>query len=269
MRNDASKEITAINLELDGAVVLITGGSKGIGLASAKAFLVEGAKVAIVSRERANLQSAAAELGVVATIAADLKDPEAAARAVGEVKSKLGPLDILVNAAGAAKRTPPDELTPAAWRDAMDAKYFTYINAIDAALSRMAARRKGVIVNVIGAGGKVASPTHLPGGAANAALMLATAGLGNAYARSGIRVVGVNPGLTETERLTEGFCATARFAGVSLDEARRRGAESTALGRFARPEEIANVIVFLASARASHVTGVTLGLDGATQPIMV
>ena len=74
-----------------------------------------------------------------------------------------------------------------------------------------------------GMGGKVASPTHLAGGAANAALMLATAGLANAYASRGVRVVGVNPGATETERLTEGLAASARLMGVSLDEARKRG----------------------------------------------
>ena len=94
----------------------------------------------------------------------------------------MDPIDVLVNSAGAAKRTPPDELTPAAWRAAFDAKFFSYINVIDPMVKRMAARGGGVIVSVIGGGGKVASSTHLAGGAANAALMLATAGLGAAYA---------------------------------------------------------------------------------------
>ena len=92
----------------------------------------------------------------------------------------------------------------------MDAKFFTYVNAFDPLAKRMAARGRGVIVNVIGMGGKVASSTHLPGGAANAALMLATAGLANAYAARGVRVVGVNPGLTATERLVEGMAVTGQ-----------------------------------------------------------
>ena len=130
----------------------------------------------------------------------------------------------------------------------------------------MAARGRGVIVNVIGMGGKVASPTHLAGGAANAALMLATVGLANAYASRGVRVVGVNPGLTETERVAEGLKASARLAGT--DEANARATEIAAipLGRIAAPEEIADVVAFLASDRASYVTGVTIGMDGARYP---
>ena len=151
----------------------------------------------------------------------------------------------------------------------MDSKYFSYVNVIDPAIKRMAARGAGVIVNIIGAGGKVASPTHIAGGAANAALMLATAGLANAYARKGVRVVGVNPGLTETGRVVEGLQATAKLAGISIEAARQRSVEATALGRLARPEEIADAVLFLASKRASYITGVTIGMDGATQPVVV
>ena len=176
-----------MDLGLNGKVVLVTGGSKGIGLACAKAFLAEGAKVAIVSRSKVNLVAAdrqlkaAGQAGEVVKVAADLIDPANARRMVAEVEQALGPIDVLVNSAGAAKRTPADDLTPEAWRAAMDAKYFTYVHAIDAVIKGMASRKRGAIVNVIGSGGKVASPTHLPGGAANAALMLATAGLANAY----------------------------------------------------------------------------------------
>jgi NAD(P)-dependent dehydrogenase (short-subunit alcohol dehydrogenase family) len=112
----------------------------------------------------------------------------------------------------------------------------------------------------------VASPTHLPGGGANAALMLATAGLANAYAARGVRVLGVNPGLTETERLTVGLAVTAKQLGVDLDEARRREAAAIPLGRLATPQDIADVVNFLASDRAGYLTGITLGMDGARYP---
>ena len=258
-----------MDLDLAGKTVLVTGGSKGIGLACARLFVSEGARVAITSRSQENLDNASAALGAGIVIAADLTDPDQALGMVDAVERELGPLDVLVNCAGAARRTAADELTPALWKAAMDAKYFTYINVIDPVVKRMARRGAGVIVNVIGAGGKVASPIHLAGGAANAALLLATAGLGNAYAGRGVRVVGVNPGLTDTARVAEGMLADARAAGISEEEARRRSIARLPLGRMAEPEEVANAVLFLASSKASYVTGVTLGMDGGQVPVVV
>lgn len=258
-----------MDLGLAGKVVVVTGGSKGIGLACSRAFIEEGARVGIISRDAANLERAAAELGSVARYAADLADPKSAASAVEAMEEALGPIDVLVNSAGAAKRTPPDELTPAHWRAAMDAKYFSTINVVDPLIKRMAARGKGVVVNIIGNGGKVASPIHLAGGAANAALMLATAGLGTAYAGKGVRVVGINPGLTATGRVEEGMKADAAARGITMDEALAAGIAKIPLGRMAEPEEIAATVLFLASAKASYITAVTISMDGASSPVVV
>jgi NAD(P)-dependent dehydrogenase (short-subunit alcohol dehydrogenase family) len=262
-----------MDLELKDKVVLVTGGSKGIGLACAKAFLAEGAKVAIASRSKVNLVAAERQLKTgaqeVMKVAGDLIDPANARRMATEVEQAFGPIDVLVNCAGAAKRTPPEELTPETWRAAMDAKYFTYVHAIDAVIKGMAARKRGVIVNVVGSGGKVASPTHLPGGAANAALMLITAGLAAAYGRHGVRVNAVNPGATLTERLKQGLEAESKLDGIAPDEALKRATERVPLGRLAQPEEIANAVLFLASARASYVTGAVVAMDGAAHPIVV
>lgn len=261
-----------MDLGLKGRRVLITGGSKGIGLACAQAFLDEGASVAIVSRTQANLDAAMATLGAgraVKAFAADLIDAAQAAAMVDAVEAQLGPIDVLVTSAGAAKRTPPDDLTPAAYRAAMDAKYFSYVNVIDPVVKKMAARGQGAIVNVIGAGGKVASPVHLAGGAANAALMLLTAGLANAYATRGLRVNAVNPGLTLTERLKEGLVADAKVQGIDADEALRRATDRIGMKRIARPEEVAQTVAYLASDAASYVNGAIVAMDGATTPIVV
>ena len=258
-----------MELGLEGKVVLVTGGSKGIGLACASAFAAEGARIAICSRSRDNVERARADLKDAFGVAADLTDAEAAGKMIDTVEDRLGPVDVLVNSAGAAKRTPPDSLTPAVWREAFDAKFFSYINVIDPMVKRMAKRGGGVIVSVIGAGGRVASATHLAGGAANAALMLATAGLGATYARNGVRVVGVSPGLTDTGRVAEGLAAEARLANIAVDEARRRSVERIPIGRMASPREIADAVLFLASAKASYITGVTLSMEGGQNPVVL
>jgi NAD(P)-dependent dehydrogenase (short-subunit alcohol dehydrogenase family) len=205
----------------------------------------------------------------VQTHAADLTQAASAQAALDAAITIFGPVDVLVNSAGAAKRTPAPELSPQAWHDAMQAKYFSYIHMIDPVIKQMGQRGKGNIVNVVGNGGKVASPIHLAGGAANAALMLATAGLANAYAAQGIRVNAINPGLTRTERLKEGMAADARLQGIETEEAMKRAMAKIPMGRMAEPEEIAKVVLFLASDAASYVTGINMSMDGATIPLIV
>ncbi len=262
-----------MDLGLQGKIVLVTGGSKGIGLACAQRFAAEGARVAIASRDAAHLQQAVATLraeGVaVLAVAVDLCDAAQAARMVREVEAGLGPIDVLVNSAGAARRTPPAELTAAHWHAAMDAKYFTTIHAIDAVLPGMARRGRGAIVNVVGMGGKLATPVHLAGGAANAALMLASAGLAQAFAAQGVRVNAVNPGITATGRMQEGLEAEARLSGKSVAELLAQRERALPLGRICTPQEVADVVVFLASARAGYVSGAVLSLDGAATPMVV
>jgi len=229
--------------------------------------------VAISSRSRENLAAAEQELrskGYTAvSVAADLIDPKAALALVAEVEQRLGPVDVLVNCAGAAKRHAPEELNMQAWHDAMNSKYFTYVHAMQAVLPGMVARKRGAIVNIVGQGGKIASPAHLAGGAANAALMLLSAGLASAHGRSGIRVNAINPGVTLTERVAGRFEAEGKVAGISPDEARRRGEQIIPLGRYGRPEEIAAVAVFLASERASYVTGANIPMDGGAAATVV
>jgi NAD(P)-dependent dehydrogenase (short-subunit alcohol dehydrogenase family) len=256
-----------MDLGLRNKNVLITGGSKGIGFACAKVFRAEGSRIALVSRSQDHLDAACAALGGAFAIAADVSDAEAAAAMVEEVELEFGPVDVLVNCAGAARRTDADELTPAAWHAAMQAKYFSYIHVIDPLVKRMAERGRGAIVNVIGHGGKVPSRVHIAGGAANSALMLATAGLAHAYAARGVRVVGINPGMTATERVAEGLQAEAKRDGLNQKQALERAVQRLPLGRLAEPEEIADIVAFAASERGRYLTGANITADGAASPV--
>lgn len=262
-----------MDLALNGQVALVTGGSKGIGLACAQALAAEGVRVAIASRDPAHLESAVRTLAqaghTVQAFQADLCRAEAGEQLVQEVESALGPLQLLVCSAGAAQRTPPAELQAGHWHAAMQAKYFTTIHAVQAAIGRMAARGGGSIVNIVGVGGKVASPTHLPGGAANAALMLASVGLARAFGPQGVRVNVVNPGIVATSRMEQGLQAQARMTGESVELLQERLRREQPLGRLAQPEDIARVVLFLASPAAAYVSGAVLTVDGAMTPIVI
>jgi NAD(P)-dependent dehydrogenase (short-subunit alcohol dehydrogenase family) len=201
-------------------------------------------------------------------IRADLTRAEEAERMAAEAERSLGPIDTLVNSAGAARRYAPEDLDAQAWHAAMDAKYFSYIHPIDAVLRRMVARGRGAIVNIIGQGGKVANPVHLPGGAANAALMLATTGLAAAFAPKGVRINGINPGATLTDRVAEGLAAEAKMTGLAVAELAARNQARIPLGRLGTPEEVARVALFLASDAASYVTGAIIPMDGAANPVI-
>jgi NAD(P)-dependent dehydrogenase (short-subunit alcohol dehydrogenase family) len=201
-------------------------------------------------------------------VAADLTGAEAAREMVKRTESALGPVDVLVNSAGAARRYLPEDLNAEAWHAAMDAKYFTYVHAMDAVLPGMAARGAGAVVNIIGMGGKVATPIHLPGGAANSALMLATVGLAHVYGPKGVRINAVNPGATMTERLREGLRLEAKSRGVGEDELLAQGQAKVPLRRYAAPEDVADLTLFLASAKAAYITGAVVPMDGGSNPVL-
>ncbi len=261
-----------MDLNLQDKIVVVTGASKGIGCACAEAFACEGARVALVSRSRANLDAALARFPAVrhapTAIVADLTRSADAERMAVEAERDLGPIDILVNSAGAARRYAPADLDADAWHAAMDAKYFSYIHPLDAVLKRMVIRGRGAIVNIIGSGGKVANPVHLPGGAANAALMLATTGLAAAFAPKGVRINGINPGATLTGRVQEGLAVEAKMTGISEDDLLKRNRGKIPLGRLGTPEEVARVALFLASDAASYVTGAIVPMDGGSNPVI-
>jgi len=255
-----------MDLGLAGQVVVVTGASKGIGLACAIAFAREGAKVIGVSRDLNHLHAAQHDLereGLhMEVAAADLRESVAAQLVSEYIENEFGPIDVLVNCAGAARRSPVADLHADAIHDAMNAKYFTYMHMIDPVIRCMARRGRGSIVSVVGQGGRQANPVHIGGGAANAALMLASVGYANAYAAKGVRVNVINPGITHTGRMQEGLEAAARARGRSVEQVKADLLGEIPMGRLAEPREIANVALFLASSLASYVTGAVIPMDG-------
>jgi NAD(P)-dependent dehydrogenase (short-subunit alcohol dehydrogenase family) len=136
------------------------------------------------------------------------------------------------------------------------------INTIEAVIPRMAARGGGVVINVVGMGGKVSNPFHMPGGAANAAVMLVSSALAKAWGPKGIRVNVINPGPTETERVAAALRVKAQATGRSVEDLRAEMVAGIPLGRLPQPDDIAAMALFLASARASIVSGATIAIDG-------
>ncbi|MDX2969648.1 SDR family oxidoreductase [Kribbella solani] len=248
-----------MDLQLSGKTAVVTGASKGIGLACVRALVREGATVTGISRNPTNLAKARQELSFEVE-AVDLTDADATKAAF----DRIGVPDILINCAGAARRTPVNDLDNAALHAAMDAKYFTYMHATEAVIRGMAARGSGAVVNVVGQGGRAANPLHIGGGAANAALMLASAGYAKAYAGQGVRVNVINPGTTRTARVDEGLEAAVKATGRPKEELLADLVREIPMGRVGEPDEVANVAVFLASPMASYVTASIITMDGAT-----
>ena len=257
-----------MDLELEGKRALVTGGSRGIGRTTALVLSREGARVAIAARERATLEEAAADIGARAgrrpvVIEADCTRVADVERMVKTAGSELGGLDILVNSVGAARGGHFLDLTVQDWHDSLASKLMGQIHACREALPLLRADGGGVIVNVIGHRGRQPEPRALPAGVTNAGLINFTVGLAEVEAHHNVRVVGVNPGPVDTRRIHGIFETEAKLLGVSVAEAQERWMSQVPLGRIARTEEVADVIVFLASARASFVSGTVIQVDGA------
>jgi 3-oxoacyl-[acyl-carrier protein] reductase len=252
-----------MDLKLTGRRALVTGGSRGIGFGIARLLAGEGCRLELASRSAENLaaarkallaENAGLQVGVHAFDLAAPANCTALARACPDI-------DILVNNAGAIPQSDLGGMDDAAWREAWELKLYGFINLTRAVYPGMCARKRGVIVNVVGIAGERPIPNYVAGSMANAALMAMTRALGVDAMQHGVRVVGINPGSTETDRQIVRWKARAK--DKFGDENRWR--ELTAgfpQGRLATVDEVAAMAVFLCSDRSSYTNATVVTVDG-------
>ena len=245
-----------MNLDLKGKSVLITGGSKGIGLACAKTFAAEGCRVHIASRNKATLESAVKAIrGEIKMHATDLRDGDALRR----LAEACADVDILVNNAGDIPGGTIEAVDEAKWRHAWELKVFGYVNLTRELFGRMKARNSGVIVNVIGMAGEHPSFEYVCGSVANAGLGAFTKAMGKGSTAFGVRVLGVHPPATRTDRIVPLMKAAAK--DKLGDENRWQELIGTgSFGQMIEPEQVADMVAFLASPRAGKLSGVMVNL---------
>ncbi|MGI9613598.1 MAG: short-chain dehydrogenase/reductase [Acidimicrobiales bacterium] len=249
-----------MDLGLSGKRALVTGASRGIGFGCARALAGEGCDVALVGRDVHGLKAAMKAIRSdyrvgVTSHATDLTIPgrqEALIDVVGEI-------DVLVNNAGAIPPGELDSIDDETWREAWDLKVFGYINLTRLVLPQMQARRSGVIVNVVGAAAVRPSADYVTGAAGNSALVGFTRAVGSTSLRRGVRVVAVNPGLVATDRMEELLRAKADERYGNAERWEELIPADPPPGTV---DQVADVVAFLASERASHVSGTTITVDG-------
>jgi NAD(P)-dependent dehydrogenase (short-subunit alcohol dehydrogenase family) len=251
-----------MELGLRGRSALITGGSKGIGYSVASFLAAEGCDLHLVARSPTDLEVARAEIigrhRVLVTVhPMDLAERGRAA----ELAARCPGIDILVNNAGSTPRGTIEEIDEDRLRKSFDLKVFGYINMTREFYRLMKARRRGVIINIIGNGGECLDAGYIAGATGNAALMAFTRALGGSSAEAGVRVVGVNPGPVATERLV-GLMQKEALTRLGDVSRWREFEKSYPFGRAASVEEIAATVTMLASDLSSYTTGTIITIDG-------
>jgi len=263
----------SLELGLVGKTAIVTGGSAGIGLATAQALYREGVSVAIVARDPERLKQAVTVIQAlpsqgnqVIAIPADLSETESPELVVTKVLDILGQIDILINNAGSARAGNLLDLETDVFISAWTLKLLAYIKLVKAVIPDQIRRRDGRIINIIGAAGRTPRPSFLPGGTTNAALLNFTRGIAPELAQHNIRINAISPGLTATERAEQLAQQQAKAAQISVEAFKAQALNAIPLGRLVQPEEIANLALFLVSDLAASITGTEILVDGGQTP---
>ena len=261
-----------MRLGLDDRVSLVTGSTAGIGLETARLLAGEGARVVVPGREEERVERARADVGAALGVATDLSRPEAPAELVERVAAELGPVEVLVNNVGVAYQRSFEELEEADWEELWQLNVMSYVRAIRAVLPSMREAGHGAIVNVSSTAGKRPSGGMPDYSVTKAAVLSLSRLVADLYAGDGIRCNAVTPGPTASPAwLAPGGLADqgAERSGKTREEILAGVAKGRPLGRLAEPEEIAAVVAFLCSDRASYVTGAAWSADGGTVPVII
>lgn len=263
-----------MDLGLTGKVAIITGGSEGIGKAAAQSLAAEGAKVVICARRAEVLETAAAEIraatgGEVLAIATDVTQPEQVKRLFDQTLETFGRLDILVNNAGTSSAHAFEALTPEIWQTDLQLKLFGAIYCTQAALPYMKAQGGGRIINITTPGGKAPAARSAPTSVSRAAGIALTKALSQEYAEHNILVNTVCIGLIKSGQHERRWQkAHAENPALSLEAHYETMGRSIPLGRVGEAREAGDLIAFLASERASYITGTAINVDGGRSAVV-
>jgi 3-oxoacyl-[acyl-carrier protein] reductase len=256
-----------MDLHLKSKRALVTGSSRGLGFATAIALAKEGCKVAVNSRTEAKVSAAAAaistETGVhTIGLAGDLTDMDVPGRLVDEAARLLGGLDILITNAGGPPSGSFESFDETSWQKAIDLSFLSHVRLIKAALPYLRQSSAASVLTVTSYSVKQPIPNLVLSNSIRAATVGLTKTLALELGRDGIRFNSILPGWTETERVTELMTTRAKQNGTTVEAEITNQAKDSPLGRLGKPEEFANVAVFLVSPAASYITGVMLTVDG-------